>query len=66
MAEEEEVIHYYGEEVMREETHSWPEEWHAVLHHGLCVPRVYISVDYMSFKEHIKTSFFHVFRKKTC
>lgn len=53
MAVEEEVIHYYSEEAMREEKHSWLEEWHVVLHHGLCVPRVYISVTDMSFKEHI-------------
>lgn len=52
-AEEEEVIYYYGEEVMREEKHLWLEEWHSVLHHGLYVPRVYITVDCMSFKEHI-------------
>lgn len=53
MAEEEEVIHYYSEEVTREGKHSWLEEWHTVLHHGVCVPRVYISVADMSLKEHI-------------
>lgn len=53
MAEEEEVIHYYSEEVTREGKHSWLEEWHTVLHHGVCVLRMYISVADMSLKEHI-------------
>lgn len=53
MAEEAEVIHYYSEEVMREGKHSWLEEWRAVLHHDVWVPRVYISVADMSLKEHI-------------
>lgn len=31
ITEEEEVIHCYGKEVLREEEHPWLEEWHTVL-----------------------------------
>lgn len=31
ITDQEEVIHCYGKEVLREEEHPWLEEWHTVL-----------------------------------
>lgn len=42
ITKKEEVVHYYGKEVVREEEHPWLEEWHTVLVVALRTHRLYI------------------------
>lgn len=47
ITKKEEVMHYYGKEVVREEEHPWLEEWHTVLVVGVCRHCLDISVTFI-------------------
>lgn len=46
ITKKEEVMHYYGKEVVREEEHPWLEEWHTVFAVGVCRHCLNISVTF--------------------